>query len=101
MNHFGNPILRRWFVAAFYLGAAFVATIFIDTSAAQTPLPPGTIKSSVGFYHPGILVNRAQLDFIKGKVAAGGEPGESPLERAKASPMGAVASFPIPGRRAN
>src|ERR1017187_4046845 len=90
MNHFGNPILRRWFVAAFYLGAAFVATIFVDTSAAQTPLPPGTIKSSVGFYHPGILVNRAQLDFIKGKVAAGVEPWKSAFEAVKASDLGAL-----------
>ena len=66
-----NPILSRRFLAALFLGAACVSTAFADTKATQTALPPGTTKSSAGFYHPGVLVNRAQLDFIKGKVAAG------------------------------
>ena len=96
MNHFGNPILRRWFVAALLLAAVLVQTLFADTGMAQTALPPGTIKSAAGFYHPGILVNRAQLDFIKGKVAAGVEPWKSAFEAAKASPMGAVAYIPHP-----
>lgn len=96
MNHFGNPILRRWSVAALLLAAVLVQTFFADTGRAQTALPPGTIKSAAGFYHPGILVNRAQLDFIKGKVAAAVEPWKSAFEAAKASPMGAVAYIPHP-----
>ena len=63
-----NPILSRRFFAALFLGAAFACA---DTKAAPVTLPPGALKSSAGFYHPGVLVNRAQLDFIKGKVAAG------------------------------
>src|SRR5437763_1870731 len=54
-------------------------------SASPTPA-----KSSAGFYHPGILVNRAQLDFIKAKVAAGAQPWKAAFEAAKADPIGAL-----------
>jgi hypothetical protein len=82
-----NPILSRRFFAALFLGAAFAGA---DTKAAPVTLPPGALKSSAGFYHPGVLVNRAQLDFIKGKVAAGIEPWKSAFEAAKASNLGAL-----------
>jgi hypothetical protein len=82
-----NPILSRRFFAALFLGAAFACA---DTKAAPVTLPPGALKSSAGFYHPGVLVNRAQLDFIKGKVAAGIEPWKSAFEAAKASNLGAL-----------
>jgi hypothetical protein len=91
-----NPILSRRFLAALFLGAACVSTAFADTKATQTALPPGTTKSSAGFYHPGVLVNRAQLDFIKGKVAAGIEPWKSAFEAAKASDLGALSYTPHP-----
>ena len=48
-------------------------------------LPPA--KSAAGFYHPGVLVNRAQLEFIKAKVAAGAQPWKSAFEAAKASEL--------------
>src|ERR1035441_2704653 len=85
-----NPILSRRFLAALFLGAACVSTAFADTKDTQTALPPRTTKSSAGFYHPGVLVNRAQLDFIKGNVAAGIEPWKSAFEAAKASDLGAL-----------
>jgi len=45
--------------------------------------------NAAGFYHPGILVNRAQLEFIKSKVASGAEPWKSAFEAAKSSEYGA------------
>ncbi len=48
------------------------------------------------FHHPGVLVNKAQLDFIKGKVAAGAEPWKSAFEAAKASALGVPAYTPHP-----
>jgi hypothetical protein len=53
-------------------------------------------KSSAGFYHPGILVNRAQLELIKSKVAAGAEPWKSALQAAKSSEFGSLSYKPKP-----
>jgi Alginate lyase len=91
-----NPILSRRVFAALILGAAFVTASFAATNATPVALPAGTVKSSAGFYHPGVLVNRAQLDFIKGKVAAGVEPWKSAFEAAKASEWGALNYTPHP-----
>src|SRR5205807_1933107 len=52
----------------------------------SSPCPAAVPKPSAsGFYHPGVLVNRDQLDFIKAKVAAGAEPWKSAFEVAKSS----------------
>ena len=53
-------------------------------------------KAEAGFHHPGVLVNRAQLEFVKAKVAAGAEPWKSAFEAAKASPLGAISYTPTP-----
>src|SRR5213079_1662309 len=47
-------------------------------------------------YHPGILVNRAQLEFVKAKVAAGAQPWKAAFEDMKASPLGAIDYTPKP-----
>lgn len=54
------------------------------------------IVSAAGFHHPGILVNRAQLEFIKRKVAAGEEPWKSAFEAARTSDLGALSYVPHP-----
>src|SRR5580658_8720453 len=87
---FRNPLMHcRLFVPLLFV-AAFVPASFADTNAMQVAPPTGTIMSSAGFYHPGVLVNRAQLDFVKGKVAAGIEPWKSAFDAAKASDLGAL-----------
>jgi hypothetical protein len=43
-------------------------------SGALNPLAAKTDNSAVLFIHPGILVDRAQLELIKQRVAAGTEP---------------------------
>jgi hypothetical protein len=65
----------------------------ILTSAFAADVPE---KSPAGFYHPGILVNRAQLEFIKAKVAAGEQPWKAAFELAKNDPMGAREYIPKP-----
>src|SRR4051794_11559251 len=70
------------------------ATIAAPFVRAEDSAPPA--KSSSGFYHPGVLVNRAQLDFIKAKVAAGAEPWKSAFEAAKSSEYGAISYTPHP-----
>src|SRR3954453_14096200 len=66
---------------------------------AETSTPPATAaptKNAAGFYHPGVLVNRAQLEFIKDKVAAGKEPWKSALKAAKDSEFGSLNYKPHP-----
>jgi hypothetical protein len=63
-------------------------------STAPASASAGTTKG--GFHHPGVLINRAQLDFIKSKVAAGAEPWKSAFEAAKASNLGALDYTPRP-----
>src|SRR5947207_8152356 len=67
----------------------FLALAFIPICFAQT-------RSPAGFYHPGVLVNRAQLELIKSKVAAGSEPWKSAFEAAKASELASLSYAPHP-----
>src|SRR5262249_13171858 len=60
---------------------AFISGLIASDTRAAEP-------SASGFYHPGVLVNRTQLDFVKAKIAAGAEPWKSALEAAKASEYG-------------
>ena len=48
----------------------------------------GGTTSPTGFVHPGVLVDQAQLDFVKGKVAAGVEPWKTAFADAKNSAAG-------------
>ncbi len=50
----------------------------------------GKPAKPAGFAHPGILVNKAQLDEIKRRVKAGVEPQRSAFEALKASKWGAL-----------
>jgi hypothetical protein len=65
-------------------------------AATNTAPAAGSVVSAAGFRHPGILVNRAQLDFVKAKIAAGLEPWKSAFEAAKASDLGALSYAPKP-----
>lgn len=49
-----------------------------------------------GFVHPGILVNRGMLDFVKGKLVAKAEPWQAALDAAKGSKFGALSYQPKP-----
>jgi hypothetical protein len=42
------------------------------------------------FRHPGVLVNAQQLEFLKGRIAAGAEPWTSAFAKAKASPWASL-----------
>lgn len=49
-----------------------------------------------GFRHPGVLLNRAQLDLIKDRVAQGVEPQKTAFATMLASPLGALDYTPSP-----
>src|SRR3954465_15290444 len=84
----GN-FMRIAFAPLFLCAAILLAPL----ARAESPAPT---KSATGFYHPGVLVNRAQLDFIKAKVAAGAEPWKSAYEAAKGSEYGDLKYTPHP-----
>jgi hypothetical protein len=49
------------------------------------------ITGTTGFKHPGILSSKAQLDFVKAKIAAGAQPWTGQLQKAKSSKFGNLA----------
>jgi hypothetical protein len=52
--------------------------------------------SAAEFHHPGVLLNRAQLDLIKERVAAGTEPQKTAFATMLASPLGDLNYSPSP-----
>src|SRR5438445_5577150 len=46
------------------------------------------------FRHPGVLVSKEQLDFIKAKIAAGAEPWKSAFHEAQSSRFGSLSYKP-------
>src|SRR4051812_45681949 len=72
--------------------AAIVLCGFLTVSSTLA----ATDSGGPAFHHPGILVNRAQLDFIKTRVAANAEPWKSAFEGAKASDSGSLTYTPHP-----
>src|SRR4051812_6712048 len=58
--------------------------------------PAKTDFSAVPFRHPGVLLNKAQLDLIKQRVADGVEPQKSAFAALLASPLAALDYAPSP-----
>jgi hypothetical protein len=69
---------------------------YASTSVVTTADTSGKPAKPAGFIHPGILNNRAQLDEMKRRVAAGVEPQKSAFEALKASKLGALDYAPQP-----
>lgn len=88
----------RRHLAPLALTACLLSVGMISVPSAATAdetASVGTIATGA-FHHPGVLVNRAQLDFVKSKVAEGAEPWKSAFEAAKASDLGALDYTPKP-----
>jgi hypothetical protein len=62
----------------------------LDAAADVGPPGPSVFK------HPGVLVDRRGLDFLKAKVAAGAQPWKGALDKAKASRFGVLTYAPTP-----
>ena len=61
-----------------------------------TPTPTPTNPPAGAFRHPGVLVNRAQLDFVKAKIAAGAQPWKGAFDKARADAHGSLSYTPHP-----
>ena len=97
--------MRRFLLGVAILACAVAAKKATDdtsnpfyktTDVVTTADPGGKPAKPAGFVHPGVLVNRAQLDEIKKRVAAGTEPQKSAFEAAKDSTLGALEYEPHP-----
>jgi hypothetical protein len=102
MDYF-HSIARRWrplvAVLAAVLAAGVLSARLTPASADTTAKAPAALASSGApqpFTHPGILVSRARLDFVKGRVAAGAQPWTSALTRVKSSRFARTTYTPAP-----
>lgn len=89
--------MRKWLPAA----TAAVATAACMTlpasgpaTAAAAPRPSSVAPAT--FHHPGVLVNQAQMDYVKKQVAAGAQPWTAAFNAAKASTWGSLSYTPHP-----
>jgi predicted outer membrane protein len=77
-----------------------VADLAALQALAETSGGAGTLDGAKGaapaFLHPGILVTRAQLDFVKENIRRGAEPWASAFLRAKSDRHGALTYVPHP-----
>ncbi|AHH95868.1 alginate lyase family protein [Kutzneria albida] len=66
---------------------ALLSLLFIHPVATAAP---------AAFTHPGVLVSRAQLDFVRGQVTAGAQPWKSAYDQMLASPYASLSRTPKP-----
>jgi alginate lyase len=70
-----------------------------DPPTAATGSDPATASpgtASGPFRHPGVLVNRTQLDFVKAKIQAGAQPWKAAYDKARADAHGSLSYTPRP-----
>ena len=86
------------FLAIALCGLAFAAKKPTDDTSNPAYAHVDVTKQAgpSGFVHPGVLVNRAQLEEMKRRVAAGIEPQKSAFEALRASKWGARDYTPHP-----
>jgi len=86
---------KRALLAAFTASVAVLATVGVRlVTASAAPIAPAPAPAA--FAHPGVLVSRAQLDFVKGKVAAGAQPWLGAYNQMKASSYASLSRTPKP-----
>ncbi len=69
---------------------------YATTPVVITANTTGKPAPAAGFIHPGILVNKAQLDEIKKRVANGVEPQKAAYEKLKTIPLASLTYTPHP-----
>jgi hypothetical protein len=87
-------------VTAAALCLAVPATGLASTAHRTVPATagpaPGTSVAPTTFTHPGVLVNKGQMDFVKAQVAAKAQPWTSAYAAAKASSWASLSYTPKP-----
>jgi hypothetical protein len=74
----------------------------VDATSSDAPSGDATADAivgsdagdaSIGFVHPGILLDKSQLDFVKGKIAASAQPWKGAFDQMMASGNGVGGKF--------
>lgn len=92
------PAPRSSAVAAVLASLVVVMTVLASrTARAETaPGPQGKAETAGAFIHPGIQVDKAQLDFVKARLAAHAEPWSAAFAALKNSSFGSLKYKPKP-----
>ncbi|MEV4050438.1 alginate lyase family protein [Amycolatopsis sp. NPDC049688] len=69
--------------------------VLVSLLLGLLPATPATAAPAT-FTHPGVLVSRPQLDFVKAKVKAGTQPWKAAYDQALASPYASLSRTPKP-----
>ncbi|MFE0628438.1 alginate lyase family protein [Streptomyces sp. NPDC058864] len=88
MSHRSQGLLTK---GIFALVAALVAALL-----AALPGSGRAEAAPAAFSHPGVLVSRAQLDFVRGKVQAGAQPWKGAYDQMMASSYASQSRTPKP-----
>lgn len=88
MSHRSHGLLSK---GVFALVAALVAALL-----AALPGSGRADAAPASFSHPGVLVSRAQLDFVRGKVQAGAQPWKGAYDQMMASSYASQSRTPKP-----
>ncbi|MEY9964740.1 hypothetical protein ABIA33_002782 [Streptacidiphilus sp. MAP12-16] len=102
------PRTRKGIVVAIAaLVAALVAGVITTAASASTSTPvtkaalstarlPASVAAPATFVHPGVLVSRSELDYVKSQVNAGAEPWKSANTQMMASSYASLSRIPKP-----
>ena len=71
-------------------------TVAPTTTTTTTTQPTAPPQEGVGFQHPGVLVDRTQLEEIKANVTAGREPWASAFDKVRRSNYASLSYVPAP-----
>jgi hypothetical protein len=67
-----------------------------SASAGPSLTPTKGAQAPAAFAHPGVVVSRSELDYIRGRVAAGAQPWKSAYDSLRASPYASLSRTPAP-----
>ncbi|WP_432828235.1 alginate lyase family protein [Dactylosporangium sp. CA-092794] len=83
-------------VAIAVAGATYASAASSGARATQVATVPAAAAAPTTFAHPGVLVSRAQLDFVRGKVQAGAQPWKAANDQMMASKYASLSRTPKP-----
>ncbi|MFB4273938.1 alginate lyase family protein [Nonomuraea sp. MTCD27] len=77
-------------------GTLLLLVLLLITAAMSAPATAGARSAPATFAHPGVLVSRAQLDFVRSKVNAGAQPWKAAYDQMVASSLASLSRTPKP-----
>jgi hypothetical protein len=89
-------VLLAAFTALAAATATFGARLVTADAATAAATTAAQVKAPAAFTHPGVLVSRAQLDFVKGKLAEKAQPWTAAYNQMAASRYASLSRTPAP-----